>query len=46
MVIRSALPQKKLFMEFPGGLVVKTWCFHWHGQGLIPNQGTKISQAM
>ena len=33
-------------MEFPGGLVVGTWHFHYHGQGLIPGQGTKIPQAM
>ena len=32
--------------EFPGGLVVGTWHFHYHGQGLIPGQGTKIPQTM
>ena len=31
--------------EFPGGPVVKTWCFHCHGPGSIPSQGTKILQA-
>ena len=31
--------------EFPGGPVVKTWCFHYDGLGSIPGQGTKIPQA-
>ena len=32
--------------EFPGGPVVRTWCFHCWGPGLIPGQWTKIPQAM
>ena len=31
--------------KFPGGPVVRTWCFHCHGLGLSPSQGTKIPQA-
>ena len=31
--------------EFPGGPVVRTWCFHCRGPGLIPRWGTNISQA-
>ena len=34
------------FREFPGGPVVKTWCFHCQGLGSIPGQGTKTLQAM
>ena len=32
--------------EFPGGPLVKTWCFHCSGPGSILGWGTKISQAM
>ena len=32
--------------EFPGGPMVKIWCFHCGGPGLIPGQGTKILQAI
>ena len=32
--------------EFAGGPVVRTWCFHWCGPGLIPARGTKIPQAV
>ena len=32
--------------EFPGGLVVRTWRFHCHGSGSIPDQETKTSQAL
>ena len=31
--------------DFPGGPVVRTWCFHCQGPGLIPGQGTKIPLA-
>ena len=31
--------------EFPGHPVVRTQCFHCHGPGSIPGQGTKIMQA-
>ena len=32
--------------DFPGGLVVKTLCFHCRGgTGSIPGRGTKIPQA-
>ncbi len=27
---------------FPGGLVVRIWCSHRHGPGLIPGQGKVI----
>ena len=33
------------YRKFPGNPVVKTWHFHYHGQGSIPGQGTKIPQA-
>ena len=32
--------------EFPGGPVVRTWCFHCHGPGSIPSGGNKIWQAV
>ena len=32
--------------ESPGGLVVRTQCFHRKGPGSIPGQGTKILQAV
>ena len=31
--------------EFPGGPVVRTWCFHCCGLGSMPGQGTEILQA-
>ena len=31
--------------EFPGRPVVRTQCFHCHGPGSIPGQGTKIMHA-
>ena len=34
----------KYTREFPGGLVIRTQHFHWHGPGSIPGQGTKIPQ--
>ena len=34
------------FQEFPGGLVVRTWCFHCCGLGSVPGLGTKILQAL
>ena len=32
--------------EFPGGPVVRAWCFLCWGLGLIPGQGTKIPQVV
>ena len=32
--------------EFPGSLVVRTWCFHCRGPGSIPGRGTEIPQAV
>ena len=32
--------------EFPGSPVVETWHFHSWDLDLIPDQGTKIGQAM
>ena len=40
--VRSAI---KKSWEFIGGPVVRTWCFHCYGPGLIPGQETKIPQA-
>ena len=37
--------QVTVLREFPGGPVVRTWCFHCQDPGLIPGQGTKIQQA-
>lgn len=31
----------KDFWEFPGGLVVRVWCFHCYGLGSIPGQGLR-----
>ena len=31
--------------EFPGGPVVRIWCFHCRGPGSIPDRGTEIPQA-
>ena len=30
---------------FSGGSVVRTWCYHCRGLGLIPGQGTKTPQT-
>ena len=38
--------QNKNLGELLGGPVVKTWSFHWGGQGSIPGGGTKIPQAV
>ena len=35
-----------MLREFPGGLVIRIWCFHCHGPGLIPGQGTETLQAV
>ena len=32
----------KLFIKFPGGLMIRTRHFHHCGQGSIPGLGTKI----
>ena len=42
-VNRTASEEKP--QEFPGGPVVRIWCFLCHGLGSIPDQGTKILQA-
>lgn len=34
--------QKDRLGDFPGGLVVRTWRFHYHGPGSIPDKGIKI----
>lgn len=34
-----------LWEEFPGGLVVKIWCFHFHSLGSILGPETEILQA-
>ena len=31
--------------KFPGGPVVRTWCFHCHGLASITGEGTKILQV-
>ena len=36
---------RKYGWVFPGGLVVRIWCFHCRGPGLIPDRGTEILQA-
>ena len=35
---------RKVFREFPGGPVMRIWCFHCWGLGSIPGQGTEIPQ--
>ena len=35
-----------LLGRLPGGLVIRTWCFHCHGLSSISAQGTKIPQAV
>ena len=36
---------KTQHLEFPGGPVVRTPCFHCYDLGSIPGQGTQIPQA-
>jgi len=31
--------------DFPGGPVVKTWCFHSRGTSGVPGQGTRDSAS-
>ena len=40
------LNQERGGREFPGGLVVRIWCFHCWGPGSIPGRGTEIPQVM
>ena len=40
---RTASEEKP--QEFPGGPVVRIWCFHCRSPGSIPGQGTKILHA-
>ena len=37
---------KILVGRFPGGPVVRIWCFQCPGRGSVPGQGTKILQAV
>lgn len=37
--------RKKQKREFPGGPVIRIWCFHCQGQGSIPGPTTKILQG-
>ena len=37
--------RRKDLMEFPGGPVVRTWCFYRRGPGSIPDWGTRIPLA-
>ena len=40
--IKAEVNEKKTFTrEFPGGLVVRIWCFHCHGPGLVCSLGTE-----
>lgn len=38
--------QKEIFREFPGGIVVRIWCFHRGGLNLIPGQGREGSSCV
>ena len=40
MAILEPLPQGTSERVFPGGLVVRIWCFHCGGPGSFPGQGT------
>ena len=45
LVYESIIKKKKNCGKFPGGPMIRTWCFHCCGPGSIPGQGTKILQA-
>ena len=36
------MKKKCTLSELPRILVARTWCFHCHDLGLVPDQGTKI----
>ena len=38
--------QNTLTGDFPGGPMVRIWCFHSQGPGSIPGWGTKILEAV
>ena len=40
------LANQKYSVEFTGDLVVRIWCFYYHGLGSVPGWGTKILQAV
>ena len=42
---RKSIKEKNSEEEFPGGPVVRTWCFHCQAPGPIPRRGTKTLQA-
>ena len=35
----------RLVRPFPGGQVVKIWCFHHYGLGSVPGLGTEITTS-
>ena len=43
---KESLNTKHNHREFPGGPVVRTLRLQYHGPGPIPDQGTKIPQAV
>ena len=50
MLLVLTLPTKCFYrqkrdQDFPGGSVVRTWCFHFKDAGSIPGGGTKIAHA-
>ena len=38
----NCINKRVITWEFPGGLVVRTWCFYHCGLGSIPGLGTEI----
>ena len=36
---------KQQWWEFPGGLLIRIWCFHCCASGSVPGRGTEIPQA-
>ena len=43
---KDVLTRNKQKLEFPGGPVVRTLCFHCRSKDLIPGQATKILHAV
>ena len=40
------IQQRNKKSQFPGGLMVRIWCFHLCGPDSIPGQGIEILQAV
>ena len=44
MILMKTFTSMKSSREFPGGPMIRAWCFYYQDSGSSPGQGTKILQ--